>query len=388
MTVYDQWHKSRPEPGEAKCTEHKRVPTAKHGQGARWQVRYRDEKGEQRKRNFERKADADRFDVTRRADEPRGEWIDPKLGQTRFQVYAQTWMASRLHKPGTVTTYAGHLKNHINPMFGLVPLAAIRPTAVQGWVKDLHAKGLAPRTVETIYVIFSSIIRGAVRDAMIRRSPCVDIRLPEADKTTIRLLSPAEVIALYRAMRPEFAPLILLGAAAGLRQGEAFGLAGDRLDFQGAMLRVDRQVVVIDRRPVLAPPKTRASVRDVPMPAVLADALAEHIDRRKPKDALFRTSRGNLIRRDYFNADILKPAILAAKVPADMTFHDLRHTFASTALAEGVPISEVSRWLGHESITTTVDLYGHLVPEASQRARTAMDKVLFQELRSPRSSQP
>lgn len=56
-----------------------------------------------------------------------------------------------------------------------------------------------------------------------------------------------------------------------------------------------------------------------------------------------------------------------------MTFHDLRHTFASTALAEGVPISEVSRWLGHESITTTVDLYGHLVPEASERARMALD---------------
>jgi len=53
----------------------------------------------------------------------------------------------------------------------------------------------------------------------------------------------------------------------------------------------------------------------------------------------------------------------------------LRHTFASTALAEGVPISEVSRWLGHKSITTTVDLYGHLVPEASKRARDALDRA-------------
>lgn len=52
-----------------------------------------------------------------------------------------------------------------------------------------------------------------------------------------------------------------------------------------------------------------------------------------------------------------------------------RHTFASTALAEGVPISEVSRWLGYKSITTTVDLYGHLVPEATGRARDALDKA-------------
>ncbi|MEV4251145.1 tyrosine-type recombinase/integrase [Streptosporangium canum] len=381
MAVYDRWHKSHPSPGEAKCSEHKRVPTAKHGQGMRWQVRYRNEKGEQRKRNFEKKADADRFDVTRRADEPRGEWIDPKLGQTRFQVYARTWMASRLHKPGTAMTYEGHLKNHVNPVFGLAPsspyglLLSIRPTSVQKWVKDLHVKGLAPHTVETVYVIFSSIMRGAVRDGMIRRSPCVDIRLPEPDKTTIRLLSPAEVIALYRAMRPDYAPLVLLGGAAGLRQGEALGLAVDRIDFAEGMLTVDQQAVVIDRRPTLAPPKTRASVRDVPIPAVLADALAEYTDRHKPEDVLFRTTRGNLVRRDYFNAGALKPAILAAGVPVDMTFHDLRHTFASTALAEGVPISEVSRWLGHESITTTVDLYGHLVPEASERARTALDNA-------------
>jgi integrase len=90
---------------------------------------------------------------------------------------------------------------------------------------------------------------------------------------------------------------------------------------------------------------------------------------------LCRTSRGGLLRRDYFNREIWKPAIAAAQLPEDTTFHDLRHTFASTALAEGVPISEVSRWLGHKSITTTVDLYGHLVPEAIGRARDALDKA-------------
>ena len=59
----------------------------------------------------------------------------------------------------------------------------------------------------------------------------------------------------------------------------------------------------------------------------------------------------------------------------DTTFHDLRHTFASTALAEGVPISEVSRWLGRKSITRTVDRYGTWVPEASGRAGDALDKA-------------
>jgi integrase len=143
------------------------------------------------------------------------------------------------------------------------------------------------------------------------------------------------------------------------------------------MITIDQQVVVIDRRPVLAPPKTSASLRDVPMPGFLRDAIAAHVQALELQagDVLCRTGRGTLLRRDYYNSKVWKPAIAKAELPDDTTFHDLRHTFASTALAEGVPISEVSRWLGHRSITTTVDLYGHLVPEASGRARDALDKA-------------
>jgi len=82
-----------------------------------------------------------------------------------------------------------------------------------------------------------------------------------------------------------------------------------------------------------------------------------------------------LRRRDCYNRNIWKPAVAAAGLAAGTTFHDLRHTFASTALAGGVPISEVSRRFGHRPITTTVDLYGHLVPEVSGRARDALDKA-------------
>ena len=154
------------------------------------------------------------------------------------------------------------------------------------------------------------------------------------------------------------------------------------------MLSVDQQVVVVERRPVLAPPKTSASLRDVPMPRFLLDAVTDHAARLKldASGLLCRTPRGTLLRRDYYNREIWKPAIAATKLPGDATFHDLRHTFASTALAEGVPISEVSRWLGHKSITTTVDLYGHLVPEASGRARDALDSAFRLARMCPQSA--
>jgi integrase len=400
MSVYDRWHKSKPGPGDVPCKEHSRgttklYPTAEHLRGDRWLVRWRNDGGEQCKRSFPRKSGrdpetcAEAFDAQRHADEARGEWIDPRVGRTPFQHYAPTWMKSRLHKTGTVDTYELHLRNHIMPAFGNYGLAAIRPTMVQQWIKDLRSvKGLAPSTIETIYVIFASIMRGAVRDSYIRKTPCIDIRLPEIRKTTVRLLTPAQVLALADAMPQRYALLVLLGAGAGLRQGEAFGLALDRIDADAGMITIDRQVVVVDRRPVLAPPKTSASLRDVPMPRFLLDAVTDHAARLKlgGGDTLCRTPRGTFLRRDFYNREIWKPAITAIRLPADTTFHDLRHTFASTALAEGVPISEVSRWLGHKSITTTVDLYGHLVPEASGRARHALDDAFRLARMCPQSA--
>jgi len=389
VSVSDRWHKSKPGPGDVPCKEHSRgntklYPTAEHLRGDRWLVRWRSESGEQLKRSFPRKSGhdpetcAEAFDARRHADEARGEWIDPRIGRTPIQNYALAWMKSRLHKTGTVDTYELHLRNHIMPVFGDYGLAAIRPTMVQQWIKDLQSvKGLAPRTIETIYVIFASIMRGAVRDGYIRKTPCVDIRLPEISKTIVRLLTPVQVLALADAMPQRYALLVLLGAGAGLRQGEAFGLALDRIDGAAGMITIDRQVVVVDRCPVLAPPKTTASLRDVPMPRFLLGAVTDHSARLNlgSSDVLCHTPRGTLLRRDYYNREIWKPAIAAAGLPWDTTFHDLRHTFASTALAEGVPLSEVSRWLGHKSITTTVDLSGHLVPEASARARDALDNV-------------
>ena len=360
MSVSDRWHKNRPGPGDTPCKEHSRggtrlYPTVEHLRGDRWLVRWRDENGDQCKRSFAKRQGSDpetcaeAFDAQRRADEARGEWIDPRIGRTPFREYAPVWIKSRLHKTGTADTYDGHLRNHIVPAFGAFGIAAIRPTMVQQWVKDLQSvKGLALRTIETIYVIFASIMRGAVRDGYIRKTPCTDIRLPAASKTVVRLLTSEQVLQLAAVMPQRYALLVLLGVGAGLRQGEAFGLALDHIDTECGMITVDQQVVVVDRRPVLATPKASASLRDVPMPRFVAQAVEAHADQLglDHADVLCRTSRGTLLRRDYYNRNIWKPAIAAAGLAEDTTFHDLRHTFASS-LAGGVPISEVSRWLRH-----------------------------------------
>ena len=122
----------------------------------------------------------------------------------------------------------------------------------------------------------------------------------------VRLLTLGQVLALARVMPRRYALLVIVGAGVGLRQGEAFGLALDRIDMSAGMITVDQQVIVFNRHPVLAPPKTSASFRDVPMPRFVRDAVIDHAEQLGlgPRDVLCETPRGTLLRRDYYNREI------------------------------------------------------------------------------------
>lgn len=104
MAVYDRWHKARPRPSEPLCREHGKTPTGDHGDGDRWQVRWRDEAGRQCKQNFARRADADSSDASTRAQLHAGTYIDPARAAVTFRAYAEDWRTTRNHD---VKTAAG-----------------------------------------------------------------------------------------------------------------------------------------------------------------------------------------------------------------------------------------------------------------------------------------
>jgi site-specific recombinase XerD len=87
---------------------------------------------------------------------------------------------------------------------------------------------------------------------------------------------------------------------------------------------------------------------------------------------LFQGRKYKLVVRRSYQEDFQRAAAKAG-LPPEFIPHSLRHLYASTALAEGIPITEVSRWLGHKSIEVTHQIYGHLVPSSFDRARTALD---------------
>jgi integrase len=114
--------------------------------------------------------------------------------------------------------------------------------------------------------------------------------------------------------------------------------------------------------------------RDIPLPHYVNDAIDKHVAEHgtTPDGYLFQGRKHKLVIRRSYQQDFRR-AVGRAGLPPEFIPHSLRHLYASTALAEGIPITEVSRWLGHKSIEVTHQIYGHLVPSSFDRARTALD---------------
>ncbi|MGI8776648.1 MAG: tyrosine-type recombinase/integrase [Acidimicrobiales bacterium] len=346
--------------------------------GGRWEVRYRDPAGKQRARLFERKVDAERFAATTAADLLRGTYVDPAGGRCMFGDYARTWAESQVHRATTSAQVESNLRNHILPTFAARPLAAVRPSEVQSWVKG-RTEVLAPSTVEVIYRYVAAIFASAVDDRLIVVTPCKGVKLPKVEAPEVVPLATEAVEALIDAMPERYRAAVVLAAGTGLRQGEVFGLTTDHLDFLRRSLRVDQQLVLLPRRPpYLAPPKTKASRRTIPLPDVVLEELAAHLavfPVGEGDSLVFTNDKGEGIRRNRFSESVWVPAVARAGVPG-AHFHDLRHYYASLLIRHGESVKVVQARLGHASASETLDTYSHLWPDSEDRTRAAVDAVL------------
>lgn len=344
----------------------------------RWRARYRDAEGVEHARHFTRKVDAQRWLDGVTAAVVTGTYVDPRAGRRTVREYGEDWRSAQVHRATTAAHVETMLRRHVYPALGERPLAAVRPSEVQALVKTLSGV-LAPATVGVVHRILAGVLKAAVRDRLIASSPCEGTRLPKLVRAQVEPLTLEAVEALTGAMPPRLRALVTLTAGTGLRQGEAFGLTVDRVNFLRRALTVDRQLVLLPgREPYLAPPKTAASVRTVPLPRVVVDSLAAHLAEYPPLGDGFvlTTERGRPLRRTSFSAQAWQPAVAAAGLPAGTHFHDLRHFYASLLIRHGESVKAVQARLGHASAAETLDTYSHLWPDSDDRTREAVDAVL------------
>lgn len=345
-----------------------------------WLARWRDPDNNQRKRTFPRRLDAQRFLSTVEADLVRGTYVDPN-DKTVFRDYAESWRLAQVHRPSTKAHVETNLRRNVYPYFGDRRLASIRPSEVQAWVSRLSSEPdpLSPSTVQVVHGIVASIFKAAIRDRRVSASPCEGTRLPKKLPREVVPLATETVEALILAAPPRYRALVVLGAGTGMRQGECFGLALDRIDFLRRTLRVDQQLVLMPGRSTfLGPPKTSASHRTIPLPQLVVEELAEHVRRfpsAHPDGLVFTVENGSGLRRTAFSR-VWRPMVAAAGAPTGTGFHDLRHYFASLLIRHGESVKTVQNRLGHATAAETLDTYSHLWPDSDDRTREAVDSAL------------
>ncbi|HEY3505783.1 MAG TPA: tyrosine-type recombinase/integrase [Actinocatenispora sp.] len=341
-----------------------------------WIVRYRTaggRNGRQREESFPDKTTAKDFADTVENNKRRRTVLDAKAGRTAFRVYAQRWIDQHTGAENSAATYRSVLNAHICPAFGDKPLDAVSREDIKALIAAMR-RIVGPSRVHTAHLVISAVFHEAVLDKRLAETPCVDIPLPEiVSDTTFIFPTAAQLDALKAGLPADWAATIELMYGCGLRIGEA--LAANTRCRIGDHTRY-RATEQVNQQAQLRPLKFRkaGAYRDTPLPQFVNDAITRHLDQHgtNPDGYLFRGRRHPLVVRRTYQEDFHR-AVRKAGLPVAFTPHSLRHCFASNALAGGIPITDVSAWLGHRSIETTQRIYGHLRPESWSAARTILD---------------
>ncbi len=400
--IQDRWFKD--EKGADGKT--RRVKTDRHGTGLRYRARYIGPDGTEKSKSFpdRQKRLAEQWLTSIEADMARGEFIDPKVGRTTFQQYAERWIAAQTTDVATRTGAESRIRLHAYPYIGARPLGSFQPEHIREWLRKLEDAGLAASTRRTIYANVSAVFTAAVDDRLVSRNPfrAASVKAPAQAQKRVRPWNADQVFAVREALPAHYRAMVDVGGGCGLRQGEIFGLPVDEVGFLTGWLHVGYQVKLIGGRAVFAPPK-RDKVRDVPLPEHVGRALAAHMEAFPPQEVtlpwktltgppvtkrlIFTTAEAKVVGRHYFNTASWKPALVAAGVipepePGERPqearedgMHALRHFYASVLLDAGENIKALSGYLGHADPGFTLRTYTHLMPSSESRTRKAVDNV-------------
>jgi integrase len=373
----------------------KREWTTRKGEAKEaWVADYTDGAGKRHIETFARKKDADAYSAKVAVAVNAGTHVAPDSDLTMAKV-ADKWL-KRVEADGreraTLRQYRQHVRIHIAPRIGAVKLAKMTRGHVEHFRDSLLAgdNKLSPVMARKVWVSFKSMLKNEhcshladnVRISTGKRNKRrleVGRDIPTMDEMR-RLIEAA-------AFKPKFSALLKVAALTGLRASELRGLRWSDVDLRAHELHVRQRA---DRWNKIGPPKSDSGARTIPFGADLALALKEW-KLACPKgelDLVFPTFAGTVLSYKHFT-DRLEPIFKAAHVvdkagKPKYAPHAFRHFFASWCInpknrrGRELPAKVVQEWLGHHSITMTLDIYGHLFPAGRDRAEiAASEKALL-----------
>jgi integrase len=351
----------------------------------KWRARWREYPGgPQRARHFPRKIDAERYLTAVEHRLMSGSYVPPAAGRMRIEDYAAEWTARRRSgwREATAQRY-----EHILPKLGDWPLAALRREHVERWAGELRLK---PSSVAAVAQTLSALFASAVEDGRLASNPVSGARLPQVERAPLVPLTGDEVRAFAAGAPEHMRAAVLVAAGTGLRQGELFGLAVDRIDFLRRVVRVDQQLWTPKNGPaVLAPPKSQNSYRTIAISPVVAGGLSAHLATfgARADGLVFHTPPGGMVVRALASSYARRAGLasgLGKLVVVEGTarrryvgpgWHDLRHHHASVLLSKGLSPALVAERLGHD-LKTLLRTYAHVIRQDEDRVRAIVDVTL------------
>lgn len=281
--------------------------------------------------------------------------------------------------PGTLSTYRRVYARTWSPTLGHLRLSQITREQLARAVNDIES---SDKTVKNAWGILATMLKVAVVDGHLPRSPALGVKLPRRTahlKVEHRYLTHAEWWDLLDATPTHWQPFVWMLAGTGMRWGEVVALNVGDVDLEHATVRINKAEKwdVADRgKRLVGPTKTGRSTRTVTLPPEVVETMRPIVEGRKSTETLFLAPKGGTVQHRTFYSDIWRKKCCAPLPLPHPRIHDLRHSHVAWLIAEKVPLPVIQARLGHEKITTTIDTYGHLLPDIQRAAADAASAVL------------
>ncbi len=318
----------------------------------------------------------------------------PSTGET-VEHFLSRWLdyIAKTRRPATAHEYAGFVHRYINPVVGKVALAELAPEHVLAVLESARKNGLAGSTARVLRIVFGVALTRAEKWQVPGARNVVRLtEPPSVEPRQARFLNEEEACAFLEAARgSRFEALYLISLMCGLRAGEVRALRWQDIDLQNQRLRVAGTLQEAQgARYWLGPPKSKSSYRTVALPAAATAALRAHYSMQYQEksrlaatrvswqnnwDLVFTTAQGKPLAKTTLRLNFRR-LVATANLPTALRFHDLRHSCASLLFSRGVSARTISDLLGHSDVSTTLDLYTHLIPPARRDAAVAFDQLV------------
>jgi integrase len=325
--------------------------------------------------------------------------VDEHAEQLTLDAYVGEWLERRRSqlRPTTLKSYRQAVDCYLRPHLGDLRLDELDRRRLERFYAWLLVEGghggkpLSPTSVQYVHAILGRVLEDARLDGLLEVNPARRARRPTRHPDEVELDEPPAVWSAAQAARflafvddHPLRALWHLALGTGARRGELLGLRWQDVDLDAGQLCIQRALSVIDGVPRLLGTKT-SKRRTLSVAGSVVDALRRHEreQQRRRQDATDWQDRWGLVFTDEVGAPIdpmavtkaFRALVSEAPVPA-VRLHDVRHFHATALLGAGVPVTVVSRRLGHSSVTMTLEVYGHVLPAADADAAERLDALL------------